>query len=123
MVRFQATCPGRCGDVSVGTESLRLLLPRDPAATPRVLFACPRCGARTSVEVDPRLAEALQACGVGVARGHPSMGTAPSRAEGRPGGPPLDHDDLLDLHLLLRQPDWFDQLARLTGPVRPGPAA
>jgi hypothetical protein len=28
-------------------------------------------------------------------------------------GPPLTTDDLLDFHLLLEQPDWFENLLRV----------
>lgn len=107
MTRYMVRCPGCERESPVSTDGVRLLTAADPAMASRVVFMCPRCSRQTSAEVDRDVAEALIEAGVDVSHGHPSLGR---RAERHAGGPPLDHDDLLDLHLLLQRSDWFDEL-------------
>lgn len=111
MTRYLVRCPGCEREIPVSTDGVLLLTSADPAVASRVVFMCPRCSRRASAEVDRDVAEALMEAGVDVSFGHPSLGR---RLEHHPGGPPLGYDDLLDLHLLLEQPDWFDQLLGTT---------
>jgi hypothetical protein len=43
--------------------------------------------------------------------------TLPAELQERPDGPPLQLADLLELHLALIEPDWFDDLASITSPI------
>ena len=106
MDRFLARCPDCAAETLLDTENLRLLTPADPGRDARAVFTCPTCDERTSLPVPADVAVALQSCGVPVSHGHPSLGPPPAR----PSGPPLTPDDLLDLHLSLGQPGWFDRL-------------
>lgn len=106
MHRFLATCPACAVRVLLGTQTLRLVTPADPGRATRAIFTCPACAQRESVQLEGDVAAALQASGVPVSHGHPCLGPpAPP-----PTGPPITHDDLLDFHLLLAQPDWFDRV-------------
>ena len=106
MDRFLARCPDCAAETMLDDHNLRLLTSADPGRDARAVFTCPTCGERTSIPVQADVAEALQSCGVPVSHGHPSLGPPALR----PPGPPLTHDDLLDMHLLLDQPGWFDDL-------------
>ncbi len=115
MERFLARCPDCGAQALLDTANLRLLTPADPGRSARAVFTCPTCRARTAIPVGPEVVETLQACGVPVTHGHPSLGPPASR----PDGPRFTHDDLLDLHLLLREPGWFDLLVATAGPDAP----
>lgn len=111
MERFLARCPHCTAETLLDTGNLRLLAPADTGRSVRVVFTCPDCRERTSIPVGPDIATALQACGVPVSHGHPSLGPPPRH----PAGPPIGYDDLLDFHLLLERPGWFEALAAEVG--------
>ena len=104
--RFLARCPDCGAETLLDTRNLRVLTPADPGRSARAVFTCPTCHERTSLPVGSEVVIALRECGVPVVHGHPSLGPPPVR----PTGPAFDHDDLLDLHLLLDEPGWFDAL-------------
>ncbi len=106
MDRFLARCPDCAAETLLDSHNLRLLTPADPGRDSRAVFTCPTCAGRTSLPVHADVADALASCGVPVSHGHPSMGPPAVR----PDGPALTRDDLLDLHLLLDEPGWFDHL-------------
>ena len=105
MTHLQAHCPF-CGYEGPLSPSDVLLLSQDDSPRTRVRFRCMACDHRVSVVVNHRIASILEANGARrVAEGYPAheMREAP-----RP-DPPFTYDDLLDLHLLLEQPDWFER--------------
>jgi uncharacterized Zn finger protein len=67
---------------------------------------CPQCGV-LFVDVTQRDA----ALRVLVAGAPVESWLLPAELDERPDGPPLTLTDLLELHLLLLEPDWFEQLA------------
>jgi predicted RNA-binding Zn-ribbon protein involved in translation (DUF1610 family) len=120
MTRIRAICP-RCGEVELRPSDLllRRVLDGDGTVTEASTyrFSCPDCACLVEKPADGRLAALLTTGGVPVE----DVATAP-RARllvtlhpEMPGeGPPLTCDDLLDLHLALEDPSWFDQLVAST---------
>lgn len=115
------TCPACDAQVRVPPDQVRLYLLQVGDVEPLgglYLFTCPSCEEVVGRLADNRITEVLLLAGVPVAEvtaaGTPlgDAGVVPRRShpEDPPGGPPLTHDDLLDLHLLLEQPDWFTLL-------------
>lgn len=119
MTRIRASCPG-CGEVDLRPEEVTLHVVRAPDGLvgdgSSYRFECPDCDETVTKPADERIAQLLTTGGVPVeeeAPGTPaSRDHRPPHPEQPPPGPPLTPDDLLDLHLLLGQQDWFDQLAR-----------
>ena len=123
MTRIRASCPS-CGEVDLQPRDVTLRLVRlddgnvGPGSNYR--FACPDCEQLVTKPADDRIAQLLTTGGVPVEdRELAPVDTAEvdprlPHPEAPPSGPALDHDDLLDLHLLLEQEDWFDQLVALT---------
>lgn len=104
-------CPSCSQEACLDPREVRLLVPLDVFRCARVVFTCPACGRRAAVGVTDPIADALRATGiVAVSWGHPSLGRSVRTAVQ---GPAFTHDDLLDLHLLLQQDDWFERLAGL----------
>jgi predicted RNA-binding Zn-ribbon protein involved in translation (DUF1610 family) len=122
VTRIRASCPS-CGEVDLQPMDVTLrVIRRDdgnvgPGSNYR--FACPDCEQLVTKPADDRIAQLLTTGGVPVEdRPEGSAHEAPDAAdrphpESPPTGPPLTHDDLLDLHLLLEREDWFEQLASL----------
>lgn len=114
MTRIKATCPA-CGEVSLRPTEIELQIVRgDETEVARgscYRFSCPACTDLVTKPADERIARLLTGGGVPVVvaskrrTGHP---------EAPPAGPALTHDDLLDLHQLLEQPDWFQTLEAMT---------
>jgi predicted RNA-binding Zn-ribbon protein involved in translation (DUF1610 family) len=122
VTRIRANCP-TCGEVDLTPEDVTLHLVRDPvgevddASTYR--FACPDCTELVTKPADGRIAQLLTSGGVAVEEtatgAEPDL--RPEHPERPPSGPALTLDDLLDLHLLLDQPTWFDRVLALSWPV------
>jgi hypothetical protein len=75
------------------------------------MWACEKCRDWSALAVGRRQFAALQALGGHLdGRGHAAW--PPAQAEDRPPDGELSLDDLIDLHRLLEQPDWFEQLLR-----------
>lgn len=102
---IKATCQ-RCGDVELEPSQVELRICSIPDRSVYA-FTCPSC--RTSVlkpAADPRVVTLLRSVGV------PSVGWEfPVELNERRDGPPLTGDDLIDLMLLLEQPDFMDRLS------------
>ena len=105
---IRAMCP-TCGAVDLAPVQVHLDLIRaghdivGPDSS--YSFVCPVCVVRVRKRADERIAGLLVAAGVSRTVGA-EPGTHPEQP---PGGPPLTLDDLLDLHLLLGERDWFDR--------------
>jgi len=69
-------------------------------------FRCPTCDERVSKVAEPVVVEVLLASGVAL-----EAWRLPAELAERPGGPPITHDDLLEFHLELEDPEWFTRLA------------
>ncbi|HEX2026534.1 MAG TPA: hypothetical protein VHF25_00890 [Nitriliruptorales bacterium] len=116
----RSTCPS-CGPVDLYASEIELtIVPVDgsrvgPGST--YAFACPSCAALVTKPADDRIVELLVTAGVDpnlVRRDRHPAGRSTPHPEQPPDGPALTYDDLIDLHVLLRDPGWFDQLAALT---------
>lgn len=112
MTRIRATCP-TCGEVDLRPDDVVLHVVRAPdglvADGSEYRFDCPSCTDEVAKPADERIAQLLTSGGVHVAEVAPCL---PPHPETAAGGPPLTHDDLLDLHLGLEKDDWFDELLR-----------
>lgn len=107
MIHLQSQCP-LCGAVELLSPTDVVVVSRDgDPSPPRVRFRCVECDHRVYAPVPERLADLLEA------RGARRAGRSEAGEAGRPPteqAPPFTHDDLLDFHLLLERPDWFDLL-------------
>lgn len=117
MTRIRASCPS-CGEVDLRPSQLTLTIVRDAeggiASGTSYRFRCPACTHLVAKPADARIADLLRTGGVHAeeAASEPvaPVDNRPPHPESPPGGPALTCDDLLDLHLLLEQPDWFARL-------------
>ena len=95
-----------CGDVEMRPEHLELRVCSDPKYS-TYHFSCPSCHRLiTKPAADGRVRLAL--LGVGV---HMVEWSLPDELHEPHDGPPLTSDDLIDLMLLLEQPDWALRLS------------
>lgn len=115
MTTIRVSCPS-CGAVDLTPADVRLTVvqgegvPVGPES--HYDFHCPSCTERVEKPADERIARLLSTGGVPVEIVEGA--TAPRHPEDPPSGPVLTHDDLLDLHLILEDDDWFDRLAAHT---------
>ena len=101
----RATCQ-RCGDVEMTPEHLELRVCTDLQRSTYV-FTCPSCDTLISKPAaDARVRRALLAVGVRTVEW-----SFPAELTETHNGPPLTEDDLIDLMLLLEQPDWALRLS------------
>lgn len=101
---IRATCSD-CGDVELGTNDLVVRLCEQTEAGTYV-FRCPVCATPVVRPADRPTLDLLVSSGCRL-----EVWRAPAElTEGRPGGAPLTHDDLIDFHELLRGDRWFDDL-------------
>jgi hypothetical protein len=100
----KTTCE-RCGDIELTPSELELRICSTPDRSVYA-FTCPSCA--TSVikpAADPRIITLLRSVGV------QSVGwVIPAEFDEPREGPAITSDDLIDLMLLLDEPDWFDRL-------------
>lgn len=118
MSTIRAQCP-QCGTVAlVPLTALTITVAPRPGGLGRCVFVCRACGGEGWWPVDQRQAEVLRRQGTRLSPRAQAQQDHPARwawrEARRPQGPPLTHDDLLDLHLLLQRDDWFDQLLAST---------
>jgi predicted RNA-binding Zn-ribbon protein involved in translation (DUF1610 family) len=98
-------CPD-CGDLRVSPEAVTVRSCVDDGAW-SYRFTCPSCHRATvGKSVMKPLMEAVDA-GAGF-----EAWTMPTDLDVRPVGPLFTLADVLELHLLLLEPDWFDELRR-----------
>ncbi|MGH2728380.1 MAG: hypothetical protein ACRDKS_15535 [Actinomycetota bacterium] len=100
----KSTC-GTCGDVELKPDQLELRICSVPNRSVYA-FTCPSC--RISIikpAADRRIVNLLRSVGVS------TVGWAiPAELDEMREGEPINSDDLIDLMLLLEQPDWLDRL-------------
>lgn len=109
---IRASCP-TCGDVELTVADVKV---RVCAADNRgtYSFRCPTCAMCVVKGAEPRIVDLLVSAGVALEVWHLPAELSEPRC-----GPPITHDDLLDFHALLDEPDWFERLASLTERHRP----
>jgi hypothetical protein len=103
-MRIVVQCP-ECGDMRVPPEVVTVRACLDTEAW-SYRFTCPKCHLRTiGTCASTPLLEAMNA------GAHFEAWTLPAEIGERPSGPPINVVDLLELHRLLLEPDWFTELA------------
>ena len=107
MTTIRATCP-TCGEVELTPDDIELRVCTFAPAS-YYQFACPLCSEAVQKPADDRVVQLLISGGVSA-----TVWELPEEVREDHSGPPLTVDDLLDLHLLLARPDWFDQLLRVS---------
>jgi hypothetical protein len=104
---IRASCP-TCGDVELTVADVKVrVCAADNQGAYR--FRCPACAMCVVKPAEPRIVDLLVSSGVALEVWH-----LPAELSEPRSGPPITHDDLLDFHALLEQPDWFDQLVSRT---------
>jgi hypothetical protein len=103
---IRASCT-ECGDVELTTHDLHVRVCTEGDHSTYV-FTCPSCNMSVVKPAEQRIVELLIASGVRLTRWSPPAELLEPRA-----GAPIDHDDLIDFHSLLRRDDWFEGLAAL----------
>lgn len=106
MTTIKATC-NRCGEVELTPDDVELRVCTYAPASYYV-FDCPVCGGSVQKPADDRVIQLLISGGV-----RAIVWELPGEIMERHDGPVFTHDDLLDFHLLLEQPNWFEQLFRV----------
>ncbi len=116
MTRIRANCPD-CGDVELAPEDMLIEVSHDAddlvGQGSCYRFVCPDCAVTVRKPADDRIVQLLITGGVPleVTDDQDVDGVGPRHPETAVDGPPLTLDDLLDLHLLLEDEDWFSRLA------------
>ena len=108
MTTIKATCP-MCGEVTLTPRDIELFVDPSGEAEATYSFECPDCGHTIRKPADDRIVRLLISGGVSPLEPEPAQAAA-SEGPKRPDRAPLSHDDLLDFHALLQDPDWFDRL-------------
>jgi hypothetical protein len=104
---IKATCP-RCGEVELTPNDIELRVCTHAPASYYV-FGCPTCSTDIQKPADDRVIQLLISGGV-----RAIVWELPEEILEPRNGPSLTHDDLLDFHLLLEQPNWFEHLTRVS---------
>lgn len=117
MTTIRATCP-TCGEVDLTPKQIVLTVIRAEEAPvgpdSHYAFTCPSCTDRVEKPADERIAHLLTTGGVNVSVLDEPGERLPAHPESPPDGPVLTRDDLLDLHELLADDRWFEDLLALT---------
>lgn len=110
MAQFTVSCPSCSATLTLPARKLLVRVDAGSATVGEILFSCLNCRRTASLTVDVATVAALLAGGVT----YLSL-SAPTIAhpETPPDGPPLTHDDLLDLHAALADDSWVDRLPAL----------
>jgi len=113
MTTVRAQCP-TCGDVQLQIDDLTVRVCKDYDTPSAYRFRCPTCEQTVHREASPRIVDLL------VSAGAPQeLWQWPAELSELRAGPPLTPDDLLDLHVLLENDNWFDQLVALVRRTTP----
>ena len=103
MATIRATCP-TCMDVELSTGDLLVQVCSDTNQG-SYSFRCPSCRMAVAKQAEPRIIDLLVSSGVQM-----HLWRLPAELDEPKIGQPIGWDDVLELHDLLQQPDWFDQL-------------
>jgi hypothetical protein len=108
MTQFTLHCPLCSAELMLTARRLMVRVDAGTATSGEVLFTCLGCHQTSAVDVDVDAVAALVSSGVTyLSMSEPRV----YHPESRVPGPPLTHDDLLDLHAALSCDEWFEQLA------------
>jgi predicted RNA-binding Zn-ribbon protein involved in translation (DUF1610 family) len=113
MTTVRAQCPA-CGDVQLQIDDLTVRVCSDVEIPSAYRFRCPKCAETVHREASPRIVDLLVSAGAPHERW-----TWPAELAEPRSGPPLTPDDLLDLHVLLEDDTWFDELVALVRRTTP----
>lgn len=105
MATIRASCSD-CGDVELTSADLVVRVCRSDIVG-SYSFYCPACAQLVVKSAEPRIVELLVSSGVRLV-----TWDIPEELREVHRGAPIDHDDLLDFHALLKEDDWLDQLRR-----------
>lgn len=106
MTTIRANCP-TCGDVQLRASDLVVRVCSDDEQG-SYTFRCPSCSLAVAKEASRRIVDLLVSSGVRM-----QVWRIPAELRERREGPPITGDDLLDFHLQLEQPGWFDRVEAL----------
>ena len=108
MATIKATCP-LCGEVDLTAGDVAL---RIGAGYPRntYCFSCPECGDFVEKAADDRVVRLLLSGGV-----MPTLVNVPAEALEIHEGPPINHDDLLTFHEMMKNNEALFEL--IEGPI------
>ncbi len=110
MTQFTLHCPLCAAELTLTARRLMVRVDAGSATSGEVLFTCLSCRQTSSVTVDVNAVAALLSGGVTyLSMSEPRV----EHPEAPPAGPPLTHDDLLDLHAELTGDSWFDQVVNV----------
>ena len=112
MTTVRAQCPA-CGDVQLGIHDLTVRV-HDEDSAGDYRFCCPGCEVTVTRPASARIVDLLVSAGAAEERW-----TWPAELAEPHAGPPLTPDDLLDLHVMLADDSWFDQLVALVRRTTP----
>ncbi|MEZ5169657.1 MAG: hypothetical protein R3A49_02790 [Acidimicrobiia bacterium] len=107
MTTIRASCPS-CGDIQLQAEDLIVRVCLDDDEGGAYCFRCPSCDLAVSKDASTRIVDLLASSGV-----RKQEWRLPAELSEARVGPPLNHDDLLDFHLLLGRADWFDSCSEM----------
>ena len=103
--QYTLHCPSCSSELTLPARRLMVRVDAGTATSGEVLFTCLSCHGTPSVTVDVQTVAALLSGGVT----YLSLSTPRvEHPERPPAGPPLTHDDLLDLHAALADDSWID---------------
>lgn len=121
MTTIRTECP-KCNTERVNLAPDDILLVVIPDSSNRVhpeshyAFTCPQCEKAVKKPADERIVNLLAEAGVKFeirnedgSRITPDS-DKPAHPEEPPAGPEFTHDDILNLHIILQQDDWFEEL-------------
>ena len=103
MTTIKATCPA-CGEVDLTAEDILLRIGGNKASN-TYGFSCPTCTGFIEKPADERIVRLLLSGGV-----MPVLVHVPAEALEPREGPPINHDDLLVFHEMIKSDDWMDEL-------------
>jgi hypothetical protein len=107
MTQFSVVCPACSAQLTLSARRLLLRVDAGTATSAEVVFTCLSCRATSPVVLRiPEVAVLLTAGVTFLSLSEPVV----EHPECPPAGPPLTHDDLLDLHTALSRDSWLAQL-------------
>jgi hypothetical protein len=108
MTQFTLHCPACSAELTLTARRLMVRVDAGTAKSGEVLFTCLSCRKTTAANIELDAVAALLAAGVTfLSMSEPRV----EHPEAPPSGPPLTHDDLLDLHAALSSDEWFERVA------------
>jgi hypothetical protein len=109
--QFSVTCPACSAELTLSTRRLLLRVDAGTATSGEVLFTCLSCRATGTLPLTVQEAALLVARGVTfLSLSEPVV----EHPESPRSGPPLTHDDLLDLHTALDGDRWPEESGSLS---------